>query len=308
MNLRFRTESTDLIHRALTSIVQLLGLRASPKDNEASLVDSASDLAIDIFLTSDDRLLQELTLRREVQTVVKDLSVVESDELITKSPDLTVKNKTLEIDVCRSEAGQARGLVAATRLETNEAVLNDVDTSNTVSASDSISLQEKLNGICDGLSLAGYQLLWQTLLEHQSEILWGIWCLQWVHCQFPHIRWSGDIWILQDTSLITAVCQVLIHAPRLALCAADWDSGLLSIVEEIVAAGESVVEFGETPWGDDLDGRLEGVECKFKTDLVISFTSAAVRDSNASFLLCDFDLGAGNDGASEGRSCGWEVY
>jgi len=161
-----RAESTNLIHRALTSIIQLLGLRASSKHNEASLVNSASDLSVDILLTGNDRLLQELTLGWEVQTIVKDLGVVERDELITKSSDLTIEDKTLEIDVCGAEAGQAWSFVAATGFETNEAVLNDVDTSHTMSASNGIGFQEKLNRICDSLTLAGDQLLWQTLLEH----------------------------------------------------------------------------------------------------------------------------------------------
>jgi hypothetical protein len=102
------------------------------------------------------------------------------------------------------------------------------------------------------------------------------------------------------------VCQILVHTPWLALCAADGDSCLLGVVEEIVAACESLVEFGETPWCNDLDGGLEGVECKLETNLIISLASAAVRDSNASLLLCNFDLGAGNDGAGEGGSC-WKL-
>lgn len=301
-----RTESTNLIHRALTSIIQLLGLRASSKDNKASLVDAASNLPIDILLAGNDRLLQELAFRREVQTVVQDLSVVESDELVTKSANLTVENKALEIDVRRTEAGQTRSLIAATGLEANEAILNNVDTSNAVSASNGIGFQEELNCICDSLSLAGNQLLWQTLLEHQCEVLRGIRSLQRVDCQLPHVGWGSDIGVLQDTSLVTAVCQVLVHTPWLALCAADGDSCLLGVVEEIVAACESLVEFGETPWCNDLDGGLEGVECKLETNLIVSLASAAVRDSNASFLLCNFDLGAGNDGAGEGGSC-WKL-
>jgi hypothetical protein len=98
----------------------------------------------------------------------------------------------------------------------------------------------------------------------------------------------------------------LTHAPWLALCAADGNASFLCVVEEIVAACESLVEFGQTPGGNDLDGGLESVEREFETDLVVSLTGATVRDSNASFLLCNFDLGASNDGASKGGSC-WEV-
>jgi hypothetical protein len=99
------------------------------------------------------------------------------------------------------------------------------------------------------------------------------------------------------------VCQILVHAPWLTLCAADGDSCLLGVIEKIVAASKSLVEFGETPWGNDLDGGLEGVECEFEADLIVSLSSTAVGDSNASFLLCNFDLGPGDYGAGEGCSC-----
>jgi hypothetical protein len=72
-----------------------------------------------------------------------------------------------------------------------------------------------------------------------------------------------------------------------------------SIIKEIIAAGEALVEFGHAPWCNDLDGRLEGVECKFETDLVVTLASATMGDSNATFLLGDGDLSAGDDWASE---------
>ena len=43
------------------------------------------------------------------------------------------------------------------------------------------------------------------------------------------------------------------NIPGLGLGGGDRNLVLLSIVEEIVAASETVVEFRETPWGDDFD-------------------------------------------------------
>ncbi len=47
--------------------------------------------------------------------------------------------------------------------------------------------------------------------------------------------------------------QVLVHGPWLALGRSDGDSLLGSIVKQVVAAGEGLVEFRDTPGSDNLD-------------------------------------------------------
>jgi hypothetical protein len=252
-------------------------------------------LSIDALLGGDNTVLEELTLRREVQTVVEDLGVVECNELITESTDFSVKDKTFSVDVCSAEAGETGGFVASTGLDADESVLDDIDTSNTMSASDGVSLEEELNCISDGLSLCSNQLIWQALLEHQCEVLRGIWALEGINSQLPHVLRRSNIGVFQDTSLVTAVCQVLVA------CAADGDTGLGGVVEEIVAACEALVEFGHAPWCDDLDGGLEGVECKFESDLVVTLSSSRGK-LYAAFLLGNFELCASNDGAGEGST------
>jgi hypothetical protein len=81
--------------------------------------------------------------------------------------------------------------------------------------------------------------------------------------------------------------------------AADRNTSLLCVVEEVVTALESLVEFGQTPGGNDLDGGLKGVERELETDLIVSFACTAMRDSNTSFLLSYFDLRACDDRTSE---------
>ena len=98
------------------------------------------------------------------------------------------------------------------------------------------------------------------------------------------------------------MCQVLVHAPWLALCAADWNALLSRILKKILSALEALVEDWVTPRCDDLDGWLEGVECEFETDLVVALACAAVGDGEAAFLLGYGDLGASDDWAGEGGS------
>jgi hypothetical protein len=95
------------------------------------------------------------------------------------------------------------------------------------------------------------------------------------------------------------VCHVLVHAPWLALGAGHGNALLGSVVEQVVAALEAVVEDGVPPGCDDLDAGLESVEGQLEADLVVTLASAAVGDGEAALLLGDGDLGTGDDGAGE---------
>jgi hypothetical protein len=72
--------------------------------------------------------------------------------------------------------------------------------------------------------------------------------------------------------------QVLIGRPGLGRGLEDGDAVLSGVVEESGSTGESVVEFGESPRGNDLDRGLETVEGELESDLVVSLSSASVGD------------------------------
>ena len=65
---------------------------------------------------------------------------------------------------------------------------------------------------------------------------------------------------------------------------------------------EAVVEFGNTPGGNDFNVWLEGIECEFETNLVVAFACAAVGDGNTVFPEGNGNLGTGDDGAGERSS------
>jgi hypothetical protein len=81
------------------------------------------------------------------------------------------------------------------------------------------------------------------------------------------------------------VSQVLIHTPGLGLGRGDGDALLGGIGKEIVTAGETLIEDGVAPRGDDLDGGLQGVEGKLEANLVVTLTSAAVGNGEAALAL-----------------------
>jgi hypothetical protein len=197
--------------------------------------------------------------------------------------------------VSGAQARKTRGLVAATGLETDEAVLDNVDTANTVLAGNGVDGQEELGGIGDGLAAGELDLDGETLLEVQDKVLGLFGSLCGVDGQLPHVLGGSDVGVLEDTGLVTAVSQVLVHAPGLALCAGDGDARLLGVVEKILTTLEAVVEDGVAPWGNDLDGGLQGVEAELEADLVVTLASAAVGDGETALLLGDGNLGAGDN-------------
>lgn len=202
-----------------------------------------------------------------------------------------------------AQHGQTRCLVAATRLDTDETVLNNVNAANTVTAGDGVGSQEDVDGVSDSLLLATLselKLHGNTLLEGESEVLGLIGSRQRVLGQLPHVGRRSGIRVLQDTSLVRAVGEVLVHAPGLGLGGRDGDALLLGIGEEVVAASETLVEDGVAPWGNDLDLGLQGVEGKLEADLVVTLASAAVGDREAALALGHGNLGTGNDRTSQG--------
>ena len=187
-----------------------------------------------------------------------------------------------------AQTGQTRGLVATTRLDTDEAVLDNVDTADTVAAGDGVGGQEELDGVGDDLGLAGLGVLeldGVTLLEVKGEVLGLIGGGQGGLGKLPHVLGRGDVGVLQDTGLVGAVGQVLVHAPGLGLGGSDGDILLGGIGEQIVTAGEALVEDGVAPGGDDLDVGLQGIEGQLETDLVVTLTSATVGDGEAALAL-----------------------
>jgi hypothetical protein len=230
--------------------------------------------------------------------------------LVTQSTDLTVQNQTfqitvLELDTKRhkmrkriknshvssAQTGETRGLVATTRLDTDETVLNNVDTTNAVAASNSVGGQEKVDSVGSDLLLATlgvFQLDGNTLLEVNGEILGLVRGGERVLGELPHVRRGSDIGVLEDTGLVGAVGQVLVHGPGLGLGGGHGNVLLGGVGEQVVTAGEAVVENRVTPGGNDLDVGLQGVEGKLETDLVVTLAGATVRNSEASCPLYNF--------------------
>lgn len=95
------------------------------------------------------------------------------------------------------------------------------------------------------------------------------------------------------------MCQILVHAPRLALGAPDGYVHCLGVVEQVVAAFELVVKHGITPRRNDGDGRLQSVEGEFESNLIVALACTSVRHGEAALLLRNGNLSSCRHGTSK---------
>ena len=301
-------KTPNLIHTALTHIVQPLRLAAASQHAKPPFVHPAPHLPIHLLLACHDSFLQKLALGREVQPVVEHLGVVEGDELVAQRAHFAVEHQAFEVEVGGPQARQPGRFVAAAGLHADEAVFDDVDAADAVAAGDGVDGQEEVERVRDGFRGAGFvcvdELGGEPLFEEEGEVFGGVGRAGGVDGQFPHVGGGCGVGVLEDAGFVGAVGEVFVHAPGLGFGGSDGDVLLRGVVEEVVAAGETGVEFGDAPGGDDFDGGLESVEGEFEAHLVVAFAGTAVRDGDAVFLLRYGDLGAGDDGAGEGCACG----
>src|SRR5947209_3026408 len=97
---------------------------------------------------------------------------------------------------------QTRSLVASTRFQSNETVLDNIDSSNTVSTSDGIGGQKEVQRFSGYLATFILQLRRKAFLEMDSEILRSIRSIERINCQFPKVLWSSLIRVLENPSFI----------------------------------------------------------------------------------------------------------
>jgi hypothetical protein len=191
-------EVVEGIHRRLLLRVQLLGGAGTAQYVGVTLVQLEADLTVDTALREQQTVLDELALRRKVHAVVQLVAPVVTDELVAQVAHLSVHDKTLEVQVRKAEDRHGGRVIAATALKTNEAVLNNVDATNTVCVAELVQRDEELDRV--GVSLlGGDELNGDTLLEVNGDVSGLVGSVQRALSHGPHVIRRGDIGVLEDT-------------------------------------------------------------------------------------------------------------
>lgn len=293
-------EATELVHGGLLGVVEtLLGLTAL--DDDVALVELEPDDTVDGPLGGRDRAGDELALGGEEVTVVEDSAERDGGELVTESTDVPVKGETLEVNVGGAEDSGAGGLVASARLDTDESVLDDIDTADTVLPAEGVQGIEDIDGVGVDLVVSD-NLDGETGLKLNRDTLGsGGGGLEGAG-KLPHVIGRGGVGVLEDTGLVGDVEQVLVGGPGLGGGLDDGDVLLGGVLEESLATGEAVVENGDPPGSDDLDVGLQAVEGKLESDLIVTLSSATMGDEVATFLLSNLNHATGDDRAGQRSS------
>lgn len=143
-----------------------------------------------------------------------------SDEAVTQLSNVAIHGQTLEVHVSFAQDGRARGFVASSTLDTDETVLDNVDTADTVLASELVESQEDFDRVRNGCAFGGHlgfgtsgvdqELNRDTLLKGDRQSFRLRRGFLEALDELPHVIGRGRIGVLEDTSLVRDVEQVLV--------------------------------------------------------------------------------------------------
>ena len=224
-------KNTDL--RALTTL-----------NDDITFVQFQSNQPVNGPLARWNRASDELPLGGEEVAIVQNSTKLDGGELVSQSTDIPVQGKTLQINMSDSQNGCTRRFVASSRFDTDESILDDIGSTNTVFPAQSVKCREDVYSISElFLIIRHHDFDGKTAFEFNGNALGSLWSFFRSCGEFPHVcRWSG-IRILENTSLVRDVEKVLVGGPWLSCGLHDGDSFLLGISQKSLSAREAIVEF-----------------------------------------------------------------
>jgi hypothetical protein len=144
-----------------------------------------------------------------------------------------------------SENGSGGRLVTSSRLDTDESVLDDIDSSNTVLSGEGVQGKENLDSVGNTLAIGGSgDLDGDTLEELDSNLLGLFGGLLGGGGQLPHVIGRSLVGVFEDTGLVGDVEEVLVGRPGLGSSLDNGDTVLGSVLEKSGSTSESLVKLG----------------------------------------------------------------
>lgn len=143
--------------------------------------------------------------------IVQNLAKLDGHELITERADIPIESETLDVKMSDTQDRSSGGLVASTRLDADETVLDDVDTANTVLAGELIESEEDLDWVGVLLLLVRYgHFDGETSLELDGDAFGGGRGVFGSGGEFPHVGGRGGVGVLENTGFVGDVEEVLV--------------------------------------------------------------------------------------------------
>lgn len=197
--------------QAAASDVDNYLVRGATFHDDVALVQFEAHDTVDGALAGRNGAHNKFTLGREPVPVVKNSAELNGDELVAEGTDVPVERQTFNIHMCDPEDRSGGRLVAPTRLDADEPVLDNVNTADAVFAGECVEREEDVH--CVGVCLIlfrHYHLHGKTGLELDRDALGRIGRVFGSGRQFPHVCGGRSIGIFEDTGFIRDMEQVLV--------------------------------------------------------------------------------------------------
>ena len=287
------------VHGGQIGMVQA-GLGITSADDAVALVQLNLHHTLNVALGVVDGVTDEVHLGSEPESVVAQTGEL-GRHTLGDALHLAVHAHALQIKVGLTEEGSTGSLVDATRLDTDEAVLHNVNAADAVLASDLIAVQKDVEGIgLDGtVGLVG-DLDGDAGLELNGNRLGHVGGVLGRGGHLEHGLLIGTVGILEHTRLVRGVVQILVDGVVGLGLGIDGDVVLLAVGEEVLASLEALDELGVAPGGDHLGLGHEGLGAHLETDLVVALAGGAVGEVGSALLVGDADHLLGDAGTSDG--------
>ncbi len=87
--------------------------------------------------------------------IIQDPTQFDSDELIPQRTDVPIQSKTFNVHMGYAQDGGSGGFVTPSRLDTDETVLDDIDSPDSMFARESIESKEDVDWVCVRFAFVG---------------------------------------------------------------------------------------------------------------------------------------------------------
>ncbi|MND97227.1 hypothetical protein D3C80_895430 [compost metagenome] len=267
-------------------VVQAVGALAAD-DRGVALVELDADHARDLLLALVDGGLQHLALGREPEAVVDEVGVFDR-QFVLQVHGAAVQGDGLDAAVGGQQDRAAGGLIDAARLHADEAVLDQVQTTDAVVVAVLVQRGQqgrRRHGFAvdrDGVAL------FKADGDDGGDVRGGFRR----DGALVHELGGLDGGVFQNLALGRGVQKVGVdrEGGLAALVLGDRDLVLLGEVQQ----GLARTELPLAPGGDDVDVGVQGVVAQLEADLVVALAGGAVTDGVGAQLAGDLDLALGD--------------
>ncbi len=216
----------------------------------------------------------------EPKAVVYELCELLSNDVLVLHC-VSVEDESFEVFVSSVQDCSAWSLVNASGLHADKTVLDDIDCADAVLAAELVELVEEANCV----HLLAVETNWNTFFEIDVYICNFVWSIFWLAAENVDVLKVLVPRVLEVAAFVADVPDILVSGVNFLYCLMNRNVMSLCILDQILSG----LEVPASPRSDDLDSRVESLDCSLETNLVVALACAAVADDISAFLLSDFN-------------------